>query len=37
LVQVDRGDLSPAEWTVLALVDEEPAHGFAVLDEVSGQ
>lgn len=29
MVAVHR-DLSLAEWTVLAVVDEEPAHGFAV-------
>jgi DNA-binding PadR family transcriptional regulator len=29
-VPTDRRALSLAEWTVLALIDEEPAHGFAI-------
>jgi len=29
-VPPDHRELSLAEWTVLAVVDEEPAHGFAV-------
>jgi DNA-binding PadR family transcriptional regulator len=29
-VPPDHRDLSLAEWTVLAVVDEEPAHGFAI-------
>jgi DNA-binding PadR family transcriptional regulator len=27
---VSRADLGPSEWAVLALCDEEPAHGFAL-------